>query len=167
MNKGTVLFFHEEKGYGFIGRDGDLEDAKGLFFHITRFNDFICNGGDVPVIGRGWKNVPQRDMRVFFDEEDGPEGPRATKVASVDSYKAAMDAVRSRPLVRLRERVGKIPKSKLWDKPTYKVLWQGYDLTALRREFPCRKFPTFNNDDRARVFERKESDEWVGCTDPR
>ena len=58
---GTVKFFNQSKGFGFITREGQSD----LFVHITG-----CMTGDALKEGQ----------QVSFDEIDGKKGPCATNV---------------------------------------------------------------------------------------
>lgn len=60
MNKGTVKFFNEEKGYGFIKDD---ESGKEYFVHVSGLAD----------------KVAQND-KVSFDLEQGKKGVNAVNV---------------------------------------------------------------------------------------
>ena len=60
MNKGTVKFFNEEKGYGFIKED---ESGKEYFVHVSGLTD----------------KVAQND-KVSFDLEQGKKGVNAVNV---------------------------------------------------------------------------------------
>jgi len=64
MANGTVKWFSDEKGYGFITPD---EGDKDLFVHRTGLAD---RGG---VLADG--------ERVTFDTEEGQKGPKAVNVA--------------------------------------------------------------------------------------
>jgi CspA family cold shock protein len=61
MPRGTVAFFHDRKGYGFIDTDDSEED---VFFHMED-----VGGADL-----------EEGQEVDFDIEEGDEGPRATNV---------------------------------------------------------------------------------------
>ncbi|MEK9601762.1 MAG: cold-shock protein [Bacteroidota bacterium] len=63
MNKGTVKFFNDEKGYGFITPE---DGSKDVFVHKTGTTTRI-NEGD----------------QVSYEIEDGQKGPSAVKVALV------------------------------------------------------------------------------------
>lgn len=63
MNKGTVKFFNDEKGYGFITPE---DGSKDVFVHKTGTTTRI-NEGD----------------QVSYEIEDGQKGPSAVKVAIV------------------------------------------------------------------------------------
>lgn len=64
MARGTVAFFHDEDGYGFI----ETEDADDdVFFHIS----------DVP------GPEPEEGDEFEFDIEPGDRGPRATNIQRV------------------------------------------------------------------------------------
>jgi cold shock protein len=63
MAKGTVKWFNEAKGFGFIAR----EDGEDLFVHHT------C------ISGTGFKTLSE-GQAVTFEVEDGPKGPRAVNV---------------------------------------------------------------------------------------
>jgi len=60
MNKGTVKFFNDEKGFGFITPE---DGSKDVFVHKTGTRTRI-NEGDV----------------VSYDVEDGQKGPSAVNV---------------------------------------------------------------------------------------
>ena len=60
MSTGTVKFFNETKGYGFITID---ETEQEIFVHVTGLIDKVNNGD-----------------KVTFDVEDGRKGPTAVNV---------------------------------------------------------------------------------------
>ncbi|SHK09809.1 cold-shock DNA-binding protein family [Tangfeifania diversioriginum] len=60
MNKGTVKFFNETKGFGFIK---DNESSKEYFVHSTGLKDNI-----------------REDDEVTFDLEEGKKGLNAVNV---------------------------------------------------------------------------------------
>lgn len=64
MATGTVKWFNEEKGFGFITPD---EAGKDLFVHHSAIN------------GTGFKTLAE-GAKVSFDPEVGPKGPNATNV---------------------------------------------------------------------------------------
>lgn len=61
MLKGTIKWFDQEKGYGFIQQS---EGGKDLFVHHTQTDGYALFEGDV----------------VEFEIGEGPKGPCATKV---------------------------------------------------------------------------------------
>ena len=61
--QGTVSFFHDSKGYGFIDSD-DADDD--VFFHISEVE--------------GLAETVDEDIEVTFEVEDAPKGPRAINV---------------------------------------------------------------------------------------
>ncbi len=63
MAEGTVKWFNESKGYGFIEKD----DGNDLFVHYSAIE------------GSGFKSLSEGD-RVSFVEESGAKGPQATQV---------------------------------------------------------------------------------------
>ncbi|MDY6779296.1 MAG: cold shock domain-containing protein [Halobacteria archaeon] len=63
MAKGTVKFYHDEKGYGFIELDEEDED---VFFHISEV------AASTTEVGEG--------EEVEFEVEQADEGPRAINV---------------------------------------------------------------------------------------
>lgn len=63
MNKGTVKFFNETKGFGFIV---DQETGKEYFVHVTGLNDKIADKDE-----------------VSFDIEEGRKGLNAVNVKRI------------------------------------------------------------------------------------
>jgi cold shock protein len=66
MAEGTVKWFNDRKGFGFIEREGD-ED---VFVHHSAIN------------GSGFKTLAEGDQ-VTFDVEEGTKGPSAKNVTKV------------------------------------------------------------------------------------
>ncbi|HAR34911.1 MAG: cold shock domain-containing protein [Desulfobacter postgatei] len=63
MAEGTVKWFNDAKGFGFIEQDG----GKDLFVHHTAIQS------------QGFKSLAE-GARVTFDVVDGPKGPAAENV---------------------------------------------------------------------------------------
>jgi len=63
MPKGTVKWFNDAKGYGFI----TSEDGTDVFVHHTSIQ------------GNGFKSLAEGES-VSFDIEKGPKGPKAINV---------------------------------------------------------------------------------------
>ena len=63
MAEGTVKWFSNQKGYGFIEQD----DGEDLFVHHTAIN------------GSGFKSLDE-GQRVRFEIEESPKGPKAKDV---------------------------------------------------------------------------------------
>ena len=66
MATGTVKWFNEKKGFGFI----EKEDGGDVFVHHTAINM------------SGFKVLREGD-RVTFDIEEGPKGPSAANVNKI------------------------------------------------------------------------------------
>jgi CspA family cold shock protein len=60
MNNGTVKFFNEAKGFGFITPE---DGGKDVFVHVNGLNDDIREGD-----------------KVSYDVEEGRKGPNAVNV---------------------------------------------------------------------------------------
>ena len=67
MATGTVKWFNESKGFGFISPEGG---GKDVFVH---FSAIQADGFKVLTEGQA----------VTFNVEDGPKGPQATRVSAV------------------------------------------------------------------------------------
>jgi CspA family cold shock protein len=65
--KGTVKWFNNAKGFGFIGR----EDGPDVFVHYSA------------VIAEGYKTLQEGDL-VEFDIVQGQKGPQADKVTKAN-----------------------------------------------------------------------------------
>ena len=66
MTDGTVKWFNESKGYGFI----EQEDGPDVFVHHSG------------ITGTGFKTLREGD-RVTLDIEQGEKGPSATNVTAI------------------------------------------------------------------------------------
>jgi len=66
MQKGTVKWFDDKKGYGFIS----AEDGNDYFVHHSNIE------------GDGFKTL-QEGAEVQFDIEEGDKGPRAINITKV------------------------------------------------------------------------------------
>jgi CspA family cold shock protein len=69
MATGTVKWFNDSKGYGFITPD---EGSKDLFVHFSN------------IAGDGFKSLSE-GSRVEFEPREGQKGPEATNVIPVAS----------------------------------------------------------------------------------
>jgi cold shock protein len=66
MPSGTVKWFNESKGFGFIAS----EDGSDVFVHFSSIK------------GDGYKSLAEFDS-VSFDIEAGPKGPKAVNVVKL------------------------------------------------------------------------------------
>ena len=66
MAQGTVKWFNESKGYGFITAD----EGKDVFVHFSAIQ------------GEGFKTLNE-GQKVSFDVVDGPKGPQAANVVKL------------------------------------------------------------------------------------
>jgi CspA family cold shock protein len=63
MDNGTVKFFNDTKGFGFISPD---DGSKDIFVHVSGLNDDIREGDT-----------------VSYEVEEGKKGPNAVNVSVV------------------------------------------------------------------------------------
>lgn len=66
MSKGTVKWFNESKGFGFL----ECEDGQDVFVHYSAIS------------GDGFKTLTEGDA-VSFDVENGQKGPKAVNVVKI------------------------------------------------------------------------------------
>ncbi len=66
MVEGTVKWFNEAKGFGFLSREGGPD----VFVHHTE------------IVAEGFRTLNEGD-RVRFEVVDSPKGPRAAKVSKI------------------------------------------------------------------------------------
>ncbi|MFN3395615.1 MAG: cold-shock protein [Thermodesulfovibrionales bacterium] len=66
MEKGTVKWFNESKGFGFITK----EDGADVFVHYSAIQ------------GNGFKSLSE-GQAVSFEVVDGPKGPKAVNVVKI------------------------------------------------------------------------------------
>lgn len=66
MATGSVKWFNESKGFGFISQDNGEAD---VFVHYSAIE------------GSGFKTLKE-GQQVTFEVENGPKGPQATSVAA-------------------------------------------------------------------------------------
>jgi CspA family cold shock protein len=67
MPTGTVKWFSDDKGFGFITPD---DGDKDLFVHHTGIN------------GEGYRSL-QEGAKVSYDPEQGEKGPKAVNVTTI------------------------------------------------------------------------------------
>ena len=68
MSNGTVKWFNEEKGFGFITPD---DGGKDLFAHFSAIQ------------GNGFKSL-RENQKVSYDVTTGPKGDQATNIRPLD-----------------------------------------------------------------------------------
>ncbi len=66
MAEGTVKWFNEAKGFGFI----EQTEGPDVFVHFSA------------ITAEGFKTLDE-GQRVTFDVEDGPKGPQASNVSNL------------------------------------------------------------------------------------
>jgi CspA family cold shock protein len=68
MATGTVKWFNDAKGFGFITPD---DGGKGLFAHFSAIQ------------GSGFKTLKE-NQKVSFDVAQGPKGPQAQNIKPIE-----------------------------------------------------------------------------------
>ncbi len=66
MKQGTVKWFNNEKGFGFI----EVEGEKDVFVHFSA------------IVGEGFKSL-EEGQKVEFEVTEGPKGPQAANVSKL------------------------------------------------------------------------------------
>ncbi|MEW6623865.1 MAG: cold-shock protein [Bacillota bacterium] len=66
MKQGTVKWFNNEKGFGFI----EVENEKDVFVHFSA------------IVGDGFKSL-EEGQKVEFEVTQGPKGPQAANVTKL------------------------------------------------------------------------------------
>ena len=67
MATGTVKWFSDDKGFGFITPD---DGGRDLFVHFTG------------IAGDGYRSLAE-GAKVSYEAEEGPKGPKAVNVAKI------------------------------------------------------------------------------------
>ena len=67
MATGTVKWFSDDKGFGFITPD---DGGRDLFVHFTG------------IVGDGYRSLAE-GIKVSYEEEAGPKGPKAVNVTKL------------------------------------------------------------------------------------
>ncbi len=76
MATGTVKWFNDAKGYGFITPDDGAQD---VFLHHSAIQM------------QGWRTLGQ-GQAVEYEVAEGPKGPQAANVVPVDGYSMPIGA---------------------------------------------------------------------------
>jgi cold shock protein len=124
MATGTVKWFSDEKGFGFVTPD---EGGKDLFVHHTGIN------------GNGFRTLAE-GARVSYDAENGDKGPKAVNVtvietgATLHTARGAQAASRNcRSLGRKEDHHDPTPLPKLPQAVEHARREPSRELPALRR----------------------------------
>jgi CspA family cold shock protein len=72
--EGTVKWFNNSRGYGFVGR----ENGPDVFVHYSG------------IAGDGYRTLQEGD-RVTFEIAQGPKGPQAANVVKVGSERGQLN----------------------------------------------------------------------------
>ena len=81
MATGTVKWFSDDKGFGFITPD---DESKDLFVHHSA------------IVGDGYRSLPE-GAKVSYDAEAGDKGPKATNVSCLAAPRPPVARAAGRP----------------------------------------------------------------------
>lgn len=76
--RGTIKWFNNSKGYGFVGR----EDGPDVFVHYTE------------IVGEGYRTLKEGDG-VYFEVVEGTKGPQAINVVKIQETWFCRDSRRT------------------------------------------------------------------------
>ncbi len=160
-----VISGGENKTYGFA----ETKDNEPIYFHFNRQARVEFDGGNFPHLVEVTENFQTPDMHdvLLLQPIMGDKGRKALWWVFEIEYSAILKQIQTRPKLRLRRRTGKVPMSRLHEKPSFSTLWEGYDLNELRSS----RYASLECHDTAIsavFFEmfKPETDSWVPCDDP-
>lgn len=153
MQLAQVKHVDKVKGYGFA----DVTDLNGnkektVFFLFPKQRP-VCQWGDQPfVLVKDLSRQTGVDVDDYIyvhaelneavtlrNEKQGSKW-RAICWVLAEDFDRAADQIEARPFYRLVNRRGRIPKSRLQDKPQIQILWEGKNIIELRETFSLRHY---------------------------
>ena len=164
----TAVLDKNDRDYGFATRDGD---GATVYFHFSRLRVVQCNGGDYLLLLDPEEELPVPEIgdRIIYHEMPGEKTMKALWWAFEKKYNTELLELEDRPIIRFVYRDGKMPISRLHEKPKFRTVWEGKNLEELRLRFDANIYPVTEKGHMAKYFEvyNPDSEEWDNIEDPR
>lgn len=170
MMTATVTHYDRVKKFGFMKPlNSDIVRYFELRFQVA----FIFDGEEKPAILKLDERAllePEKGSIVYLESEDATRGPRAKWWGFKQEYDEAQEACDQRPTFRLRQRVGRIPKSRLQansEPCRYQTLLESRNISEFHKYMKSMAQNPHDREWSAIWFEWLNNGKWEQCEDPR